>query len=352
MKRLVWILVVLMLASPAWAAKKLTVQQLKDLLVSLQQDRKTDEEVAAELKQVELTEELTRGAMNKIVEFAPGKHATEQIYVLQALSSTLPPPASDLPAAPAPDAAAQKDILDKAVDYTTKSYAQLPHLTATKTTLRFQDNMEAIDLCSGMTGCAKDVITSPGFSNWASFVHFISSTETPVVSEHGMEKAPSKKDKTPWGANGMITFQGPDPSLSVILQNAQAAGSIQWLRWELINGKLAAVYSFKVPITNSQLAVDVCCFPQSIQIGVARFYTAMDANIVAGQEAAPGGGAAPRATFRRTPIMTSTSRLPCLTTARSSSIQILVLWSGSSPRLSSKPLTRSSRRTSALIMAR
>ena len=58
MKRLVWILVVLMLASPAWAAKKLTVQQLKDLLVSLQQDRKTDEEVAAELKQVELTEEL------------------------------------------------------------------------------------------------------------------------------------------------------------------------------------------------------------------------------------------------------------------------------------------------------
>ena len=103
MKRLVWILVVLMLASPAWAAKKLTVQQLKDLLVSLQQDRKTDEEVAAELKQVELTEELTRGAMNKIVEFAPGKHATEQIYVLQALSSTLPPPASDLPAAPAPD---------------------------------------------------------------------------------------------------------------------------------------------------------------------------------------------------------------------------------------------------------
>jgi hypothetical protein len=290
MKRLVWILVVLMLASPAWAAKKLTVQQLKDLLVSLQQDRKTDVEIAAELKQVELTEELTRDAMNKIVEFAPGKHSTEQIYVLEALSATLPPPASDLPATPTPDAAAQKAILDKAVVYTTKSYAQLPHLTATKTTLRFQDNMEAIDPCSGITGCAKAVITSSGFSKWASFVHFISSTETPVVSERGMEKMPSKKDKTLWGANGMIAFQGPEPSLSVILQEAQAAGSIQWLRWEVINGKRAAVYSFKVPITNSQLAVDVCCFPQSTQIGVARFYTGMDANLVAGQEAAPGGG--------------------------------------------------------------
>jgi hypothetical protein len=116
MKRLVWILVVLILASPAWAAKKLTVQQLKDLLVSLHQDRKTDEEVASELKQVELTEELTRAALNKIVEFAPGKHSIEQIYVLEARSAVLPPPASDLPATPAPDAAAQKAILDKAVD--------------------------------------------------------------------------------------------------------------------------------------------------------------------------------------------------------------------------------------------
>jgi hypothetical protein len=298
MKRLVWIFVVLMLASPAWAAKKLTVQQLKDLLVSLQQDRKTDEEVAAELKQIELTEELTRAALNKIVDAAPGKHTIEQIYVLEARSAVLPPPASDLPATPAPDAAAQKAILDKAVEYIAKSYANLPYLTATKTTLRFQDNMETIDSCSGITGCAKDVVTSSGFSNWASFVHFISSAETPVVSERGMEKKPSKKDKTPWGANGMIVFLGPEPSLGVILQDAQAAGSIQWLRWELINGRRAAIYSFKVPITNSRLAVDVCCFPQSIQTGIARFYNSVDANTVAGQEAAPGGGGGATGNFQ------------------------------------------------------
>jgi hypothetical protein len=298
MKHLVWIFAVLMLASPAWAAKKLTVQQLKDQLVYLQQDRKTDQEVAAELKQVELTEELTRADLNKIVDFAPGKHTIEQIYVLEGRSAVLPPPPSNLPATPAPDAAAQKVILDKALEYTTKSYVQLPHLTATKTTLRFQDNMEAIDPCSGITRCAKDVITSPGFSNWASFVHFISSTETPVVSERGMEKMTTIKDKTPWGANGMITFQGQDPSLSVILQDAQAAGSIQWLRWELINGKRAAVYSFMVPITNSRLAVDACCFPKSTQIGVARFYNAFTAHNVAGCEAAPGGGGGATGNFQ------------------------------------------------------
>ena|GEM_PF-1921913 len=290
MKHLAWIFAVLMLASPAWAAKRLTVQQLKDQLVYLQQDRKTDLEVAAELKQVELTEELTRADLNKIVDFAPGKHTIEQIYVLEARSATLPPPASDVPATPTPDAAAQKAILDRALEYATKAYVQLPHLTATKTTLRFQDNMEAIAACSGLVGCAKTVATTPSFSNWATFVHFIGSAETPVVSEHGTETMPSQKDKTPWGANGMIAFQGPEPSLNVILQDAQAAGSIQWLRWELINGKRAAVYSFKVPITNSRLAVDVCCFPQSTQIGVARFYSAFDADTVAGDERAPGAG--------------------------------------------------------------
>ena len=298
MKHLVWIFAVLMLASPAWAAKKLTVQQLKDQLVYLQQDRKTDQEVAAELKQVELTEELTRADLNKIVDFAPGKHTIEQIYVLEARSAVLPPPASDLPATSAPDAAMQKAILDKTIDYTTSYYSRLPQLTATKTTLRFQDNMTAIDPCSGLIGCAKAVVTSPGFSNWASFVHFISSAETPVVSEHGTETMPSKKDKTPWGANGMIALQGPEPSLSVILQDAQAAGGIQWLRWELINGRRAAVYSFRVPITNSRFAVDVCCFPKSIQTGVAKFYTPLSASVIAECEAAPGGGGGATGNFQ------------------------------------------------------
>jgi hypothetical protein len=88
----------------------------------------------------------------------------------------------------------------------------------------------------------------------------------------------------------MITLQETDPSLSVILQDAQAAESIQWLRWELINGKRAAVYSFKVPITNSRLGVDACCFPTSIQTGRAKFFNAMSAAMVAECEA-PSNGA-------------------------------------------------------------
>src|ERR1035438_2747164 len=227
MKRFAWILVVLMLASPAWAAKKITVQQLKDMLVSSQQGRKTDAEVATELKQVELTEELTRSAMNSLVSYVSGPLSTEQIYVLEARSAVLPPPAVDLPATPAPDAAAQKAILDKAVDYTTKTYAQLPHLTATKTTIRFQDNVEAIATVTGMHSGSSDV--DPNLVQANRFIHYINSTEVPVDTQNGAEKVSTAKDKTPWGQNGYIALQGQGPVLRSVLQDAQTAGPIRWL---------------------------------------------------------------------------------------------------------------------------
>jgi hypothetical protein len=269
MKRFAWILVVLFLASPAWAAKKITVQQLKDLLVSLQQARKTDADMAAELKQFELTEELTRSAMNSLVKYVSGPSATEQIYVLEARSAVLPPPAADLPATPAPDPAVQKEILDKAVDYTTKTYAQLPSLTVTKTTARFQDNEQAIAAGTGMHSGGSSV--DPNLVEANRFIHYVNSTETRVESQNGAEKLSTAKDKTRWGQNGYIALQGQGPVLSSVLQDAQTAGTINWLRWETINKKTAAVYAFSVDKKISHYAVSYCCFPSSEQTGRMTF---------------------------------------------------------------------------------
>ena len=139
MKRIRWILLILVAAVPASAAKKVTVQQLQDLLQSLKQANKADAEVADELMRIELAEELTKSTMDSLTSFVPGPLTANQMYVLEARSAMLAPPAADLPSAPAPDAAAQKALLEKAVEYATKTYAQLPHLTATETTFRFQD---------------------------------------------------------------------------------------------------------------------------------------------------------------------------------------------------------------------
>ncbi len=291
MKRFAFILVLLAGASPAWCAKKITVAQLGEMLHSFQQDKKSDTDVAAALKQVELSEELTRPAMNSFAELMTGPLSTEQMYVLEARSATLAPPPSDLPTTPAPGADLQKSILARAEQYVSRIYEQLPILAATKTTLRFQDNFEALGASSGLAGGAQEVVTDASFSNAAAFIRYIGSTARDVTLEHGAEKKPAQKDPTPWGANKMIAVQEPDPSLGRIFKEALASGSLQWLRWETIYDKPAGVFSFAVPKQKSKLDVNVCCFPYINQTGKATFYTATTAATLGGGGGGGGGGA-------------------------------------------------------------
>jgi hypothetical protein len=287
MKKWGLVLVLALAATPAWCAKKVTVAELKGQLASMHKDNKSDADVANALKQLELSEQLTRDTMNSLIADVPGPLTTEQIYVLEARSALLSPPASDIPTAAAPDAAAQKAMLDKTADYVGKNYGQLPALSATKTTIRFQDNVEAAAPSSGLHGSASDVSTGTGFVNPYQFIHYINSTDAQVVNDHGAEKMPSAKDKTPWGANKMIALQEPDPSLTTVFQEAQEAGDVKWLRWETVNGKPAAVYAFDVPKKKAHFAVNVCCFPDVSQTGVATFQSAS-----AGSARGSGGGGA------------------------------------------------------------
>ena len=289
MKRFILCLTFLSLALPAFGARKITVAQLSELLHSLAQDKKSDVEAATALKQIELSEQLTRTTMNGLVGLVNGPLSTEQMYVLEARSADLAPPAAEIPETPAPDSAMQKAILAKAEAYITRTYEQLPLLTATKTTLRFQDNLEALASSGGMSSGAKDAVTSFGFANPATYVHYVNSTAREVVSEHGVEKRPAEKDTIRWGANGMTTIREPDPGLGRVFQEAQAAGAFAWLRWELINGKPAAVYAFTVPKQKSKLAVDVCCFPNINQAGIASFYSSTTGPTLASQGVGPSG---------------------------------------------------------------
>lgn len=287
MKRCGMFLILTLAALPACAAKKITVEELKNTLTIMHQSNKGDAEVANALKQFELSEQLTRNTMNSFVADVPGPLSTEQIYVLEARSATLPPPASDIPTAAAPDAAAQKALLDKAADYVSKTYSQLPALSATKTTIRFQDNVEAAAPSSGLQGGATDVTTGSAFVSAYQFIHYINSTDSKVASDHGAEKLPAEKDKTPWGSNKMIALQTPDPSLATVFSEAQGAGEMKFLRWETVNGKQTAVFSFDVPKKKGKFALDVCCFPDVQQAGSVHFTSAA----IGGAQGSGGGGA-------------------------------------------------------------
>jgi hypothetical protein len=279
MKRFVCILALAFFALPAWSAKKITIGELTDILKAMHDQQKSDADVAAALKQVQLSEQLARHKMNDFGAYAPGPLTTEQIYVLEARSAVMPPPAAELPSTPAPDAAAQKAILDRAAAYAANTWAQLPALTATKTTLRFQDNVEAASATSGMAGNAKEVVVGSSVSPFQ-FIHYINSSESVYSSEHGAEKLAD--DKTRWGANKMIALREPDPSLANVFQDAQTGGTINWLRWENLNGKTAAVFAFQVPKKKSHLNANVCCFPNVDQTGTSRISTSSIAGISGG----------------------------------------------------------------------
>jgi hypothetical protein len=290
LKRFICILAFIFLAIPARPAKRITVGELEDMLRSMEAEKKPDAEMATALKQVELSEELTRETLNKLTANVPGRLTLEQIYVLEALSAFLPPPAAEIPSSPAPDATAQKVLLDKAAGYVANSYAQLPALTSTKTTLRFQDSVEAVASSTGVKGSAKDTTVESSFSNPYQFIHYISATVHPVTIERGSEKKPSEKDPALWGANGYIKIQEPEPNLSDVFKAAQSSGSFQWVRWELVSGRPAAVFSFSAPKQKDGLKIDVCCFPKRTEAGVANFYTANTGRAVGGSEATPGVG--------------------------------------------------------------
>lgn len=259
-KRIAWLVVILLTAAPCWAAKKMTVQQLKDLLEAAQKSQKSDADVAAQLKDVELTEELTHGAMDSLKPLVPGQLTTEQLFVLEVRSAVQPPPPGDIPATPAPDAAKQKAILDKATDYAAKTYAQMPTLTATRTLRRFQDSAQQDKPALGSHSTA---VLSATYSA----IRYTASDDVPVTFKNGIEQNPLANDKTHWGDNGMIALLGQSPDPATVLHEAQDAGKIAWLRWETVNGHDLAVFSFSVDKKKSHYNVDYCCFPQTSQAG-------------------------------------------------------------------------------------
>jgi len=260
MKRLGWILVILMLASPVRAANdKVTVQQLKDLLVTMKLGKKTDYEVASRLKEIELSEELTAAVKSDLMFMSVGPLTSDQICVLEARSAMLAPPPSDLPSDAAPDAAAQRAILDKAISFAAKNDQQIPRLTAVKMVAHY-GHINTFNRWGGnesgpqMTGMVRD-------QGDGRIMSLTSKYPETVEFNQGIEKVTASKADIRLTRVSPIAENSTRPALSLILRKADEGGKIHWLRWETINGAKTAVFSYEVDKINIPYGVDYCCFP-------------------------------------------------------------------------------------------
>jgi hypothetical protein len=250
MKKFGWILM-LLLATPAMAATNMTVDRLKQALTEMKRAGKSDEEVATRLKGIQLTEELTQSAKTGLMPYLPGDVSIEQMSILEGRSAFLPPPSENAPTTLAPDAATQKSILTKASDYLAKTFNQLPAFTASQITSRYQDELVNTSSSPGLT-----------VNTVNSYARLSDADTRRVESEKGVEK-PAEKDKAAWGQNGQVSPPGSMPPLGVLFQEASDAGKISFARWEIIEGKRAAVFTFAVDKKKSRYDVSYCCFPKT-----------------------------------------------------------------------------------------
>ena len=252
-------------ALPAAGATKVTVQQLDAALADMHRQAKSDDATANKLKDYLLTEQLSATAMNSFVQYEPGPLTTVQIRVLALESAMLPPPPAELPTTSAPDPAAQTAMMARAVDYAVKQFAHLPKFTATKTTTRYQNGQ---DFVRTGTGAGASMANSDlGLDANSPYMRMLGQHTASIVSENGIELPPAKGARQdPAGQNGQVSQAGAGPVLGLILLDA-AKGKMGWLRWEAVNGKPAAVFSFSVNRKQSHYQVDYCCFPQSENVG-------------------------------------------------------------------------------------
>ena len=242
--------VLLLLASSfAYAAKRVTVQELTQILDSMHQANKSDEDVATRLKQVQLSEELTAPDAARMEQYLPGPSSKEQLDILAGLSAFELPAASPGPAPASPDTAA---ILSHSEQWLKGTYLQVATFTASKVVLRYQDDVENMSSQPGLR------VDSPN-----TYAKFAEGRTDTVETTQGAEKLVGDQPKEHWGENGQISEGGPPPPLPEIFQEANASEKIAFSRWETIGGKPAAVFTFAVDKKKSHYNVAYCCFPQT-----------------------------------------------------------------------------------------
>lgn len=253
------------IALPVLAARTLSVQELGAMIADLQQQAKSDSNIADKLMNVDLSEELTPAAIDQLRGMNLGPETLEQVRILAVESALLPPPASDLPTTAVPDANAQKTMLGKTVNYLS-DFMHLPKLTADKTTVRYQNGPDYVYSSNGGTLTTRADLGHQ-FAPDNPYLKDLGQHTMPVEVLGGVEIRPAKvKADDPSKQNGQISQGGPGPLLGVAFEDA-AKGKMQFARWETADGKPLAVFSFEVPKKQSHYQVNYCCFPSTENVG-------------------------------------------------------------------------------------
>jgi len=231
-RRLMILLVLASLVSPAFAAKKITVAQLEQLLKADKAAHKSDLETAKQVSAVELSERLTEDSLSRLRElFASDSRTSTALLLLADRSAFLDPPRNELPPDPPLDAAGQQHLLDLAHMFALQTLPRLPNLIATRTTFSFDDSPQEL---------------AKGAYPQRAGIHLIGSTKAEVSVNHERSDQVSGV-KAHEGSSGGLSTWGEFGSALLIILSDSKQGKTSWSHWEKTPAGTMAVFHYDVP---------------------------------------------------------------------------------------------------------
>ncbi len=246
MRRCVLLACFAAVVSPAFAAKRATVEQLEQVLSAIHS--KPDAEIARQLSDLQLTERLSTARLLQLEEDLPGSEARQALTALAGLSAFLGLPTAEIPATPAPDFAEQRRVMALTVKYVSQTLHQLPNFSATRITTRFQDQPEGYEK-GGSSFVPAQQLASTGTAS------------ATVFYRDGGEvvNASAEKGRKGEPVHGLSTSGEFGPILATTLLDA-AHSKLAWGHWEKGEAGPVAVFDYAVPSEKSHYEVSYCCF--------------------------------------------------------------------------------------------
>jgi VWFA-related protein len=243
MRRLAVLAVLILAVVPAFPATRLSVRELKALIVSSRAAGNFDVDISHKISRVEMREPLTGEALADIRATGLGPWTDGMLQALADESEFAPGVAAPDGAPPPPGEA--DSILAKARGFAANYLRNLPDFICTRSVHRLETppsrSVDHGELFARLQD--NDTLTSE--------VSFVDGKESYAAQTvNGRTNQQTVPGLTTWGEFGGI--------LETLLAG-RANPKTLWTRWETIRGKRVAVFRYSVDRRNSDYTVGWCC---------------------------------------------------------------------------------------------
>lgn len=266
--------ILLVLARIAWPVfgemppavpQPVTVQQLEQAIANAHHEH--GRRLARQISNMRLT---TRLSADRLAHLEAELHSTRARAALIAIADEsifLDPPASEIPAKPAPSAAEQAAMLRLSVDAVKKTIASLPNFIAMRQTTRFEGTATVLPADLQDALFADDFQRAPPGANWEcpgeakigyQRISVIDRSSVTVVNRNGQElhSLGERGGEFECPKNAVSTTEEFGKVLEWV-PRIVAHANVTWSHWEKGTAGCVAVFHYSVLVSHRSIPVDI-----------------------------------------------------------------------------------------------